>query len=216
MLNKSLTIVLPVYNGESRLRESVGQILDLAGELTNQFGVVIVDDGSTDATFEVAAELAAHYPQISIRRHRHRGGLGPIMDSLNRHVKSDVVILHDGVTKIDTNEVRRLWKQSVERSENGERAMKEAASQTESICDFDNLPAIHAAMQEAHSRMLGFQVIAPTLPVAIQQGMELVKKEVGSPRTDATHAKSRLGVGQIPPLPRPKFLSAVAQFALGE
>jgi Glycosyl transferase family 2 len=216
VLNKSLTIVLPVYNGESRLRQSVGEILDLAGELTTQFGVVIVDDGSTDATFEVAAELAANYPQISVQRHRHRCGLGPIMDALNRHVKSDVVILHDGVTKIDTNQVRRLWRESVERRPNGELAMKEATTQSEDICDFDNLPAIHAAMQEAHLRMLGFQLIAPALPKDREQDAEFATAAPSVPRTDAAHGKSRSGVGQIPSLPRPKFLSALAQFALGE
>ena len=37
MLNKSLTVVLPVYNGETRLRKSVHEILELASELTARF-----------------------------------------------------------------------------------------------------------------------------------------------------------------------------------
>ena len=60
MLNKSLTIVLPVHNAESRLRKNVSELLELASELTAKFGVLIIDDGSTDATFEVAEELASH------------------------------------------------------------------------------------------------------------------------------------------------------------
>ena len=62
MFNKSLTVVLPVYNGETRLRKSVNEILELASELTSKFGVLIIDDGSNDATYEVAEELAAHFP----------------------------------------------------------------------------------------------------------------------------------------------------------
>ena len=54
VFNKSLTVVLPVYNGESRLRKSVNEILELASELTSKFGVLIIDDGSNDATNEVA------------------------------------------------------------------------------------------------------------------------------------------------------------------
>ena len=68
VLNKSLTVVLPVYNGETRLRKSVHEILELASELTSKFGVLIIDDGSNDATYEVAEELAARYPQVSVRR----------------------------------------------------------------------------------------------------------------------------------------------------
>jgi glycosyltransferase involved in cell wall biosynthesis len=212
-LDKSLTIVLPVYNGESRLRDRVGQVLDLASELTTKFGVLIVDDGSTDATYEVAAELAASYPQITVRRHRHRCGLGPIIESLNWHVKSDVVILHDGVTKIDTNQVRRLWNQNVERRVNGERVM-DSTTGPDDICDFENLPAIHAAMQDAHSRVFGFQLIAAAAPTA--NALRAASPTDRTPRTDAAHGKARAGVGQIPPLPRPKFLSALAQFAFGE
>ena len=44
MLNKSLTVVLPVHNGETRLRKSVNEILELASELTSKFGVLIIDD----------------------------------------------------------------------------------------------------------------------------------------------------------------------------
>ena len=112
MSNKSLTIVLPVYNGESRLTHHVTEMLELASELTSHFEVMIVDDGSTDDTSAVAQELATQYPQISVRRHRHRRGLGPIISMVQRRVSTDVVIVHDGVTPINSVEVRRLWQQS--------------------------------------------------------------------------------------------------------
>lgn len=110
MLNKSLTVVLPVYNGETRLRKSVDEILELASELTSKFGVLIIDDGSNDATYEVAEELAARYPQVSVRRHRHRRGLGPTIDYVQRRVRSDAVIVHDGTSPINAGEVRTMWR----------------------------------------------------------------------------------------------------------
>ena len=161
VLNKSLTIVLPVYNGETRLRKCVGEILELASELTARFGVLIIDDGSTDATFEVAEELAALYPQVSVLRHRHRRGLGPTIDYAQRRVRSDAVIVHDGVTPIDPNQVRSLWRNCVRESSVLEHATATAAALQSDICDFANLPAIHAAMEHAHNRVLGFQWLTP-------------------------------------------------------
>jgi hypothetical protein len=35
-------------------------------------------------------------------------------------------------------------------------------------------------------------------------------------RRDGPYKLAGAGIGQIPPTPRPKFLSAVAEFALGE
>ena len=116
VLNKSLTIVLPVHNAETRLRKNVRELLELASELTAKFGVLIIDDGSTDATYEVAEELASHYPQVSVRRHRQCRGLGASIDYVQRRVRSDAVIVHDGVTPINSQQVRSLWRQWLDES----------------------------------------------------------------------------------------------------
>jgi hypothetical protein len=214
--NKSLTIVLPIYNGESRLTHHVTEMLELASELTSRFEVMIVDDGSTDDTSAVAQELATQFPQISIRRHRHRRGLGPIISMVQRRVSSDVVIVHDGVTPINSVEVRRLWHQSDAETQSPRDA--QAACADSGKPDVRELAAIrstHAAMELAHERVLGFHLLQsvreeyiPCLPIS------------ATPNTAHVPMKSRLadrsGVGQIPLLPRPNFLSAVADFALGE
>ena len=213
VFDKSLTVVLPVYNGAPRLRAQVRELLELACELTNQFGILIVDDGSTDATFEVAEELAARYPQVSVRRHRHRAGLGPMLEHVQRCVRSDAVIMHDGVTPIDTNQMRSLWRRWVAETVDP-KSPPTAAALHGDICDFANLPAIHAAMERAHGRLLGFQLVTPQRSFDARLSDE--SPAPARPRTDAAHFPREAGVGRIPRLPRPKFLSAVAAFALGE
>jgi cellulose synthase/poly-beta-1,6-N-acetylglucosamine synthase-like glycosyltransferase len=209
-----LTIVLPVYNGEARLRKCVGDILELASELTPRFDVLIIDDGSNDATFEVAEELSALYPQVSVLRHRHRRGLGPTIDYAQRRIRTDAVIVHDGISPIDPIQVRNLWRNCVGRSAAGECAAATAAALQSDICDFANLPAIHAAMEQAHNRVLGFQWLTPQPADRPEPLRE--PADSNQPRTDAPHFNRRPGMGRIPPLPRPKFLSALAEFALGE
>jgi hypothetical protein len=203
--NKSLTIVLPVYNGESRLTHHVTEMLELASELTSSFEVMIVDDGSTDDTSAVAQELATQYPQISVRRHRHRRGLGPIISMVQRRVSTDVVIVHDGVTPINSVEVRRLWQQS-------------AAGTTPNTLESKVLAGVratHTAVALAHERVLGFHLLQPMREEASGPPVPTT-----SPST--THSPKnprptdRSGVGQIPLMPRPNFLSVMADFAFGE
>jgi hypothetical protein len=212
-----LTIVLPVHNGESRLRNCVREILDVASDLTSAFGILIVDDGSTDSTFEVAAELSARYPQISVRRHRYHRGLGPTIDYVQRHVRSDAVIIHDGVTPIDANQMRNEWRRWIAASQNSgslnAAKFSDPITLQTDICDFANLPAIHASMERAHARMVGFQLVSPT-PA---NGAEPIcaTETANISRTDSA-VRQRPDIGRIPPLPRPKFLQAVAEFAFGE
>jgi hypothetical protein len=197
----------------------VRELLDVASELTTEFKILIVDDGSTDATYEVAEDLVAHYPQVKIRRHRHRRGLGAVIEYVRRSVRSDAVIFHDGVTPIDCNEMRNVWQRWIARFESGKGDFATAEAQPQDVCDFANLPAIHAAMERAHGRLLGFHLIVPQPDDANGSISEVVNDELmatGQPRTDGAHLSKQAGLGRIPRLPRPKFLSAIAEFALGE
>ena len=60
MLKPSLSLILPVYNAEGRLRLWINQWLEILAELTPSFEVFIVDDGSIDDTLSVARELSLY------------------------------------------------------------------------------------------------------------------------------------------------------------
>lgn len=206
MTNNSLTIVLPVHNHESQLAGNVTEMLELASDLTSDFSILIVDDGSTDDTCSVAHELAMRYPQVTVQRQRQRSGLGPIISMVRRRVDSDVVIMHDGVTPIDAVQVRRLWRQRDAQASPAKPASKR------DLNDLADVRRTHNAMALVHGRVMGFQLLEP---IAQQQPpmptAPTTPRPVPQPRPG-----DRTGVGQIPPLPRPNFLSAVAEFTLGE
>jgi hypothetical protein len=214
-VSKSLTIVLPVYNAESRLRSNVTELLELASELTSKFGVLIVDDGSTDATFDVAAELASRYPQVLVRRHRHRRGLGATIDYVQRRVRSDAVMVHDGVTPVNAQQMRNVWQSWIAHGATTASAPTVSTSSPREADGFSDLPAIHARMEQVHRRVLGFQLITGgTSDDAPAE--EESPASAKTTRPDSAHLSHPPGVGQIPPRPRPKFLAALAAFALGE
>jgi glycosyltransferase involved in cell wall biosynthesis len=85
-------------------------MLDLLPELTHEFDVLIIDDGSTDATCEVAHDLATQFPQVRFHRQsRRRGAEAALRDGLTR-TQSDVVLGHNGEPAIDAAEIARLWR----------------------------------------------------------------------------------------------------------
>lgn len=67
-----VTVVLPAYNAAELLEDAVGRLLrqTLAG-----LEVVVVDDGSADATAEVGAALAARHPQVRLLVQEANGGV---------------------------------------------------------------------------------------------------------------------------------------------
>jgi hypothetical protein len=76
--------------------------------------------------------------------------------------------------------------------------------------------SVHAALERAHRPIVGFQMITPSVDEDAAGDDGKVQPAVHPKRVDADHKNSRGDLGRIPPLPRPKFLSALANFALGE
>jgi len=108
-LNRSLSVLLPVHNAQATLQADVGRMLDVLPELTGDFDLLIIDDGSTDATSEVAHELATQFPQVRLhRRSRRRGVEAAIRDGLAQ-TRSPVVMAHNGQSRIDPTEAMRVW-----------------------------------------------------------------------------------------------------------
>jgi cellulose synthase/poly-beta-1,6-N-acetylglucosamine synthase-like glycosyltransferase len=76
---------------------------------TSHFDLVIVDDCSTDATIEIADELAALYPQLRAVRHpAPQGRVAAIRTGLERG-QGEVAFFTDEDCRLALDRVRRLW-----------------------------------------------------------------------------------------------------------
>lgn len=104
-MDSAVTIVLPVHNAERWLRPLITRILDLATAPARRLTVAIIDDGSTDETFEAAGEIARDFPQVRVFRQPYQGGLGAALDDIRRRLRVEEVILHDGVGPVDLDEL---------------------------------------------------------------------------------------------------------------
>ncbi len=109
LLERSLSVLLPVHNAQSSLAATVQQFLEVLPDLTKTFEVIIVDDGSADATIEVADDLARCYPQVKACRHAApRGRVAAIQTAFERS-KGDVLLLKDDACPLPIHQIGRLW-----------------------------------------------------------------------------------------------------------
>jgi glycosyltransferase involved in cell wall biosynthesis len=61
-----LSIIIPAYNEESRLPNTLGQVFDFLGNQDYTAEVLVVENGSTDKTFEIAQAFADDHPQFAV------------------------------------------------------------------------------------------------------------------------------------------------------
>jgi glycosyltransferase involved in cell wall biosynthesis len=94
-VQRSISVLLPVKDAQATLSDSVHEILDWLADFTARFEVLIIDNGSTDATSEVAHELARDYPQIRTVFHRTPLGREEAIRSGLSRSRGDMVMVRD-------------------------------------------------------------------------------------------------------------------------
>ncbi len=69
---KILSVIIPCYNSQDYMGRCIESVLT-GGE---DVEIIIIDDGSTDKTAEIADEYAAKHPDIIKVIHKENGGHG--------------------------------------------------------------------------------------------------------------------------------------------
>lgn len=215
-MEPSLTVVLPVHNAERTLRRDVVDVLDAAAELTSNVEVLVVDDASTDDSFETASELSHEFRQVRVLRRAGRRDLTETLRAVRASIRSDVVIVHDGSSRVNPDQLRLIWRQ--QQVLGAVRAAQPGVGGV-SFADLRRPSMTQPAMEAAHRRLWGFQRMAPgaDAPAAAPIAAKAPAAEDNRRTDDAeSPTPSRRGVGAIPPLPRPNVLGSIADFAMGE
>jgi glycosyltransferase involved in cell wall biosynthesis len=99
-----LTAVMPVYNEAATIGEVVQVVL--AQRPVQQ--LVIVDDCSTDGTWDKLQPLAQNDPRIKLIRHDVNQGKGAALRTGIAHATSELVIIQDADLEYDPTEYHQL------------------------------------------------------------------------------------------------------------
>jgi dolichol-phosphate mannosyltransferase len=104
-----LSVVVPVYNEESSIKQLV---LDLGRDvvpLVADVEVIVIDDASTDGTPAILAELADGRPWLQVRRADRNAGHGPSVVRGLEEASGDWIFQLDSDGQFVVAEIDRLW-----------------------------------------------------------------------------------------------------------
>jgi glycosyltransferase involved in cell wall biosynthesis len=104
-----LSIFFPAYNDSGTIGSLVITARQTAQRLTHDFEIIVVNDGSADATAEIADELARTYPEVRVIHHPRNRGYGGALRSGFSGATKDLVFYTDGDAQYDPAELESLW-----------------------------------------------------------------------------------------------------------
>ncbi len=100
---------MPVHNVQAKLHAGVQRLLEVLAELGGRFEVLLVDDGSTDATCEIADELARDFPQVKFLRQSTALGWAATISKHATEAVGEFLLIHCGGA-LAADDVISLWR----------------------------------------------------------------------------------------------------------
>jgi glycosyltransferase involved in cell wall biosynthesis len=106
-----LSVFFPAYNDAGTIASLVIQAVQVSARLTPNFEVIVVNDGSSDATREIIDELARTYPQVRAIHHPRNRGYGGALRTGFASATKELIAYTDGDGQYDPTEIAVLWNQ---------------------------------------------------------------------------------------------------------
>ncbi|MFD0307536.1 bifunctional polysaccharide deacetylase/glycosyltransferase family 2 protein [Streptomyces sp. NPDC127119] len=100
-VTRPVSVIVPAYNE----KECIANTLRSLAQSTHPIEIIVVDDGSTDGTKEIAEALGM--PNVRVVRQENAGKPAALNNGV-RHASHDIVVMMDGDTVFEADTVRQL------------------------------------------------------------------------------------------------------------
>ena len=103
----SLSLFYPAYNEAGNIAEAIKQALLILPSIAYKFEIIVIDDGSTDATYQIAQRFSQMYPEVRVVTQKNQGYGGALKRGFSES-KYDWIFFTDGDLQFDLWELQKF------------------------------------------------------------------------------------------------------------
>jgi glycosyltransferase involved in cell wall biosynthesis len=103
-----LSLVIPAYNEQESIPTLLARVEQALSKLSNPFEVILIDDGSTDATPRLLAEAMPQRPWLRVLRMRSNAGQSAAFEAGFQAARGQLLATIDADLQNDPEEIPRL------------------------------------------------------------------------------------------------------------
>jgi glycosyltransferase involved in cell wall biosynthesis len=104
----SISAVLPAYNEEALIEDTATSVAAVLAEICDDYEVIVVDDGSRDATRAVVEMVTTNNSRVRCISHEVNRGYGEALKTGFSSATKDFIFLTDGDRQFDVGELKRF------------------------------------------------------------------------------------------------------------
>jgi len=104
----TLSVVVPVFNEAPNIRPLYEEIAAALGSVVDSYEIVLVDDGSTDGSFELMRELHQADPRVVVVQFRRNFGQSAAFAAGFDHAQGEIIVTMDADLQNDPADIPML------------------------------------------------------------------------------------------------------------
>ncbi len=94
-MNMDYSVILPAYNEAATIERAIRETAAVFDPLKKEYVIIVVDDGSRDATAQLAAALASEIPAVRLLQHAANAGKGTAVRTGVLEAQGDLLLFLD-------------------------------------------------------------------------------------------------------------------------
>jgi len=103
-----ISVIIPAYNEKENLEELLNHIHKFREKEDIDWEFIIIDDGSTDGSFELLKKLHGRYPYIKVIKHRRNFGLTEALLTGLHHSTGDALVFFPADLQFRLEDVKKM------------------------------------------------------------------------------------------------------------
>lgn len=104
----SISVTMPAYNEEANIGAMIEDVVRVMRQITDDFEIIVTNDGSKDRTGEVVRELAQKYPQVRLVEHPTNLGYGAAVYDGFASATKELIFFTDSDRQFVLDEIHKL------------------------------------------------------------------------------------------------------------
>ena len=104
----SLSVFFPCYNEEKNIGKLLKEATQFLPIIAHDYEIIVIDDGSRDATLEIAQKFSQKNPKIKVIRHKKNKGYGAALRTGFENSEKEYIFFTDGDNQFDIKEIIKL------------------------------------------------------------------------------------------------------------
>jgi glycosyltransferase involved in cell wall biosynthesis len=104
----TMSVIFPAFNEEGNIRRTVEEAVKVLSKVAMNWEIIVVDDGSSDATTAICDDLKARHPEVELISHGQNRGYGAALKSGIMAARYDLIFFSDSDGQFDLRELQHL------------------------------------------------------------------------------------------------------------